>query len=100
MVRRTVDLLKSVDKLVRTGVEEGKSSSVAVTRLVEAGGRVLQIGRPPRYVAPSVGPEGLGMKADEYLRAPVSHAQDRPDSAPVRGAPSDRPILSSWRPPS
>jgi hypothetical protein len=67
MVRRTVNLPESVDELVREVAEEGESFSAAVTRLVEAGARALQVGKRPRYVASGEGPEDLGRKADEYL---------------------------------
>lgn len=67
MVRRTVNLPESVDELVREVAEEGESFSAAVTRLLEAGARALQVGTRPRYVASGEGPEDLGRKADEYL---------------------------------
>lgn len=72
MVRRTVNLPENIDELVREVAEEGESFSAAVSRLIEAGARALQVGRRPRYVASGEGPEDLGRKADEYLRALAS----------------------------
>ncbi len=72
MVRRTVNLPDSVDQLVREVAKEGESFSATVTRLLEAGAKALQVGKRPRYVASGEGPEDLGRKADEYLRALAS----------------------------
>ena len=68
MVRRTVSLPDGVDSLVRELAHDGESFSAAVARLVEAGARSLQSGKPPRYVASGDGPKDLGRRAERYLR--------------------------------
>ena len=71
MARRTINLPEPTETLVRELAHDGESFSAAVTRLIEAGARSVQGAKRPRYVAAGEGPEDLGEKAEDYLRAPV-----------------------------
>jgi hypothetical protein len=68
MVRRTIYLPESVDKLVRERALEGESFSAAVARLVQQGAAAERGGKLPRYVGSGKGPTDLGRRAEQYLR--------------------------------
>jgi hypothetical protein len=72
MARRTINLPEPTDALVRELARDGESFSATVSRLIEAGARSLQGPKRPVYVAAGDGPEDLGVKAEDYLRAPVT----------------------------
>jgi hypothetical protein len=71
MARRTINLPEPTEALVRELARDGESFSAAVSRLIEAGARSVQGPRRPVYVASGEGSEDLGLKAEDYLRAPV-----------------------------
>lgn len=68
MVRRTVSLPPAVDEIVREVAREGESYSSALTRLIEAGARVLRSRARPRWIgAGRGGPADLALRAEYYL---------------------------------
>ena len=74
MARRTVNLPEPTEALVRELAHDGESFSAAVSRLIEAGARSMRGPSRPTYVASGDGPEDLGARAEDYLRAPVTTA--------------------------
>jgi hypothetical protein len=72
VARRTINLPEPTEALVRELARDGESFSAAVSRLIEAGARSVQGARRPAYVAAGEGPDDLGRKAEDYLRAPVT----------------------------
>lgn len=72
MARRTIHIPEGTEALVRELASEGESFSATVTRLVEAGAKLLKRGRVPSYVGSGEGPDDLGRKAEVYLREPVT----------------------------
>ena len=74
MARRTINLPEPTEALVRELAHDGESFSAAVSRLIEAGARSMRGPSRPTYVASGDGPEDLGARAEDYLRAPVTTA--------------------------
>jgi hypothetical protein len=72
MARRTINLPEPTEALVHELAQDGESFSAAASRLIEAGARSVRGARPPSYVASGEGPEDLGVRAEDYLRAPVA----------------------------
>jgi hypothetical protein len=72
VARRTINLPEPTEALVRELARDGESFSAAVSRLIEAGARSVQGAKRPAYVAAGEGPDDLGLKAEDYLRAPVT----------------------------
>jgi hypothetical protein len=66
-----VNLPQSVEETVRELAREGESFSATVSRLIEAGARSVRGGKRPSYVAAGEGPDDLGRRAEQYLRALV-----------------------------
>jgi hypothetical protein len=72
MARRTINLPEPTEAMVRELAHDGESFSAAVSRLIEAGARSMRGPSRPTYVASGDGPEDLGARAEDYLRAPVT----------------------------
>jgi hypothetical protein len=72
VARRTINLPEPTEALVRELARDGESFSAAVSRLIEAGARSVQGAKRPAYVAAGEGPDDLGLKAEDDLRAPVT----------------------------
>jgi len=72
MVRRTLSLPDSVERLLHERAREGESFSAAAVRLILAGAKAEGGKKPPRYIASGKGPVDLGRMAERYLRAPTT----------------------------
>jgi hypothetical protein len=68
MLRRTITIPESTEKLVRDLTLEGESFSAAVTRLIQLGALASEGRRVPSYVGIAEGPSDLSLRAEEYLR--------------------------------
>jgi hypothetical protein len=71
VARRTVNLPDVVEARARRLQREGESFSATVARLIEEGARAVEGPRRPSYVGVGEGPDDLGRRAEDYLRALV-----------------------------